>query len=161
MTLGDQVPVQASEEPSRKPLVLVIEDEVLIAMLMEQILIDAGYAVVAAFTGEEALSKATSIDRISLVVTDLRLAYGIDGRSVLRELRANCPSLPAVVVTGFGQWLHEADLRGVGGPTARLMKPFVAEELVACVAGLLSDPAARPDRRDRRSRASDPRDASP
>lgn len=160
MTPQDRVLEQAGQESPPRPLVLVIEDEVLIAMLMEQILIDAGYAVVAAFTGEEALQKAGAVDRIALVVTDLRLAYGIDGRSVLRELRVKCPSLPAVVVTGFGQWLHEADLRGVGGPTARLMKPFVAEELIACITSLLSAPDGHPDARNRRKRASDTRDAS-
>ena len=159
MTSLEQMPGQPGKEPSQRPLVLVVENEALIAMLMEQILIDAGYAVVTAFSGKEALGMAVSIDQLFLVVMDIHLSDGIDGRSVLRALRTKRPLLPAVVVTGFSQWLHEADLRGVGGPTARLMKPFVAEELTACIADVLSRTDGLPALRQRRNRAGDPRDA--
>ena len=153
-------PEQPDRQPSQRPQVLVIEDEALIAMLIEHILSDSGYDVITVFSGEEALARAVSIDRLSLVVTDIGLAFGIDGRSVLRELRVARPHLPAVVVTGFGQLRHEADLRGLGGPTARLLKPFYAEELAACVADVLSGRNRRADGRGGLSRAGDPDDTS-
>lgn len=160
MVLPDRIPEQPGAQPSHPQQILVIEDEVLIAMMIEQLLTDAGYEVITAFSGEEALAKAATIDRLALVVTDLGLAFGIDGRSVLRELRANNAVLPAVVVTGFGAWQYEADLRGVGGPTARLIKPFGAEELTTCVANLLSGSDRPPEQRRRRNRTSDLNDVS-
>ena len=158
MTLPDPLPVPPDQAASPQPLVLVIEDEALIALSVEQILTEAGYAVIVAFSGEEALGGTVPIDRLTAVVSDIRLAYGIDGRSVLSKLRALRPSLPAVVVTGFGQWIHEADLRGLGGPTARLTKPFAAEELIACIGSVLASTDGRLNRRSGRGRADDPAD---
>ena len=157
MASPDPLAVPPDPKASSQPLVLVIEDEALIALSVEQILNEAGYDVLVAFSGEEALGGTVPIDRLAAVVSDIRLAYGIDGRSVLSKLRAMRPSLPAVVVTGFGQWIHEADLRGLGGPTARLTKPFAAEELIACIGSVLASTDGRLNRRSR-NRANDPVD---
>ena len=158
MASPEQLPVPPDQTASQQPLVLVIEDEALIALSVEQILTEAGYDVLVAFSGEEALGGEVPIERLAAVVSDIRLAYGIDGRSVLSKLRAMRPSLPAVMVTGFGQWIHEADLRGLGGPTARLTKPFAAEELIACIGSVLTSTDGRLNRRSSRGRAGDPDD---
>ena len=61
--------------------------------------------------------------------------------------------MPVVVVTGFDPRAPQADLRGLGGPTVRLQKPFDCDELVERLADMLDGRAvpARPPRR----RASD------
>ncbi|RYJ00028.1 MAG: response regulator [Acetobacteraceae bacterium] len=160
MAPHDQMPDEACRGPSQRPQVLVIEDEVVIAMMLEQILVEAGYDVIMAFSGEEALVTAASLDRMALVVTDIGLTYGIDGRSVLRELRAKTPHLPAVVVTGFGEWRHEADLRGLGGPTARLLKPFGTEELMTSIQTVLAARAKSMEEPARLNRVDDRRGPS-
>ena len=123
-----------------QPVILVVEDEALIALHLEQVLTDAGYHVVVAFSGEEAIARSKTMGRLSALVTDINLQYGCDGRCVLRELRIGYPLLPAVFATGFSQWMDEADLRGLGGPTVRLVKPFLEKELIACVADVLLNP---------------------
>ena len=83
-------------------------------------------------------------------VVDLRIADGLDGRDVVRRLRARRPALPVVVVTGSAPDAPEADLRGLGGPTFRLRKPFDCDELAAGVAAVMAAPAcpsAAPRRR--------------
>ena len=72
---------------------------------------------------------------------DLRLAQGLDGRDVLRRLRERHPEMPALVVTGYDPFAPEADLRGLGGPTVRLGKPFDCEEFLQHLAAVLAGPA--------------------
>ncbi len=118
--------------------ILVVEDQALIAMLIETVLRDHGYEVILASNGEEALARAQSIDRLSAVVADIHLLGQLDGKAVIRSLRQNRPGLPVVVVTGFHPEAPEANLRGLGGPTIRLGKPFATEDLVASLANVLS-----------------------
>ena len=60
--------------------------------------------------------------------------------------------LPVVVVTAFAPDAPEADLRGLGGPTLRLRKPFDFDGLAAGVAAVRAAPAA-PGAAPRRTRS--------
>ncbi len=70
---------------------------------------------------------------------------------MIRRLRASRPGLPVAVVTGYGPEAPQADLRGLGGPTLRLHKPFDCEELTRRLAELLGAPAEPANRRRRAS----------
>jgi DNA-binding response OmpR family regulator len=139
-----------SDAPETPPTVLVVEDEALVAMLVEDTLAWAGYCPVWSPDGGRA---AMAVPRAAVV--DLRLADGLDGREVVGRLREGRPSLPVVVVTGFDPRAPEADLRGLGGPTVRLGKPFDCDEFLGHLADLLGGPAV-PASAPRR-RASDAR----
>jgi DNA-binding response OmpR family regulator len=133
-----------------RPTVLVVEDEALIAMLVSDVLAEAGYRPLWTPDGRAAPAGPEPAATARAAVVDLRLADGLDGRDVLRRLRGRCPSLPAVVVTGFHPEAPQADLRGLGGPTLRLHKPFDCDDLagsVAAVVGAPATPAAAPRRR--------------
>jgi ActR/RegA family two-component response regulator len=80
---------------------------------------------------------------------DLRLAHGEDGRQVIRRLSKRCPAMPVVVVTGFDPEAPEADLRGLGGPTLRLRKPFDCDHLASSVAAMLDAPPVPANQRRR------------
>ncbi|WP_052213649.1 response regulator [Belnapia sp. F-4-1] len=120
-----------------------MEDQALIGLLIDTILQEAGYQVFLAGNGEEALAMAQSIDELSAVIADIHLLGQLDGRAVIRSLRRNRPFLPVVVVTGFHPEAPEANLRGLGGPTVRLGKPFAAEDLIASLADVLSSTTGR------------------
>jgi DNA-binding response OmpR family regulator len=131
-----------SDTPETPTTVLVVEDEALVAMLVEDTLAAAGYRGVWTPDGRAAgccPERASEAPRAAVV--DLRLADGLDGRQVVRRLREGRPSMPVVVVTGFDPQAPEADLRGLGGPTARLGKPFDCGELAARLSGMLDGPA--------------------
>ena len=120
------------------PTVLVVEDEALVAMLVEDTLAGAGYRPLLAPDGRAAApcpGHAAAPPRAAVV--GLRLADGLDGREVVGRLREQDPSMPVLVVTGFDPQAPEADLRGLGGPIVRLGKPFDCDELLGRSADLL------------------------
>jgi len=111
--------------------VLVVEDEYLIRMLLEDMLADLGYAVVAAVgTITEARDLAAHGD-FSAAILDVNL----DGQEIfpvadiLKER-----GLPFVFVTGYG----ERSLPEPYRDRPALQKPFQAEQLEAALSGLLA-----------------------
>ena len=135
-----------------RPTVLVFEDEALVAMLVEDLLADAGFRAVWALGGRGDPSEQGPPEAVvpRAAVVGLRLAWGQDGRDVLRRLREQHPEMPVLVVTGYDPLAPEADLRGLGGPTIRLRKPFECGEFLEQLAGVLAT-AARPLARGRRA----------
>ena len=104
------------------PLALVVEDEALLGLLIEDILSTEAFRILHAGTEAEA-AHHTGTARLDLAVVNLRLHGELAGQRVIRQLRSRFPGLPVVVITGFGADDPHADLRGLGGPTARLGKP--------------------------------------
>jgi two-component system response regulator FlrC len=100
----------------------------LISLDLEYTLTQANFSVRCVTSGEEALDASSS--SLAAAIVDLRLNGTMDGREVISRLRRRQPGLPVIVVTGFSGQAPEADLRGLGGPTARLQKPWNTEELV-------------------------------
>jgi DNA-binding response OmpR family regulator len=123
--------------PSKPPTVLIVEDEALVAMLVEDTLAEAGYRPVRTPDGGGAPPLSGHGTAAQAAVVGLRCADGLDGRQVVRRLREGNSSLPVMVVTGFDARAPEADLRGLGGPIVRLGKPFDCDELLERLADAL------------------------
>jgi DNA-binding response OmpR family regulator len=131
--------------------ILVVEDEMEIARVVRDYLLDAGYDVAVAGTGEAALANARG-SRPDLVVLDLGLP-GVDGLDVARELSATS-RVPIVMLTARGD---ETD-RIVGlelGADDYVVKPFSPKELVARVRAVLRRSTNEAMLRDRPIRAAD------
>ena len=133
------------------PTVLVVEDEALVAMLVTDTLAEAGFRPVWSPDGRAGLADPECATPTTAAVVDLRLSDGQDGRQVVRRLRERHPDLPVVVITGFHPEASQADLRGLGGPTLRLCKPFDCGDIVDSVSAVLSAPGASAAPRRRRS----------
>jgi CheY-like chemotaxis protein len=124
----------AEETRRARPHVLVVEDELMIRMLLEDMLMDSGYEVVAsAGRLDDALQFAREAD-FDLAILDVNLA----GQSVapvaeILEQRG----LPFVFATGYGERGLPEEHRGK--PT--LQKPFQQENLTHILARLASGPA--------------------
>jgi DNA-binding response OmpR family regulator len=152
-----------SSQPDDPPTVLVVEDEALVAMLLEDTLAGAGYRPLLAPDGRapapprpgRGTTAGAAPPRAAAV--GLRLAAGLDGREVVGRLRQQEPSMPVLVVTGFEPRAPEADLRGLGGPIVRLGKPFDCDELLGRLADLLGGRPAVGAAAPQRRRASDAR----
>lgn len=120
----------------RAPLALVVDDEALLALEMEDLLTAAGFTTVIACT--EAAALAVSPDTLDVAVVNLLLEGRLAGHRIIRALRGRHPGLPVVVVTGYDGDAPQADLRGLGWPTARLQKPRHCDTLLDTVRGVVA-----------------------
>lgn len=113
-------------------IVLVADDDPDFAASAEQLLSDAGYRVLVANTGSQAIERATS-EPVDVLVLDLRLPV-LDGLDVYLELKRRGRELPTVLVTAYRT--GEADsidvLRSMS-VTGCLFKPFEPTELLNAV----------------------------
>ncbi len=112
--------------------ILAVDDERHIVRLVQVNLERAGYTVVTAYDGKEALEKIAS-EQPDLVVLDVMMPY-MDGFEVLQNLRKNPETreLPVIMLTAKAQ---DADVfRGwQSGVDCYLTKPFNPMELISFV----------------------------
>jgi PAS domain S-box-containing protein len=84
-------------------VVLVVDDEVTVRMLITEVLAEAGYRVIEASEGPGALRILQSDARIDLVITDVGLPGGINGRQVADAARVLRNDLKILFITGFAE----------------------------------------------------------
>jgi DNA-binding response OmpR family regulator len=115
--------------------ILIVEDDRSIRRYLEVILQRAGYCVIAASDGLEAM-KAALTSTIDAVVTDAIMPH-LTGYELCRFLRHHpkLSSLPVVLLSGFerADAAHETNDR----PDVYLAKPVRPDELTGCLARLL------------------------
>ena len=116
--------------------ILAVDDEVHILELISFNLKAAGYHVVTALTGEEAL-KRCEVERPSRVLLDIMLP-GIDGLEVCRRLKGDrmTSNIPIIMLTARGDEVDK--ILGLElGADDYITKPFSVRELAARVKSLL------------------------
>jgi two-component system OmpR family response regulator len=119
--------------------ILVVDDEVKLARLLQRGLRQRGIATDVAGSGEEGLvrARATTYDAIVLDV----MLPGCDGFDVCRRLREEANWTPTLMLTALGDVDHR--VRGLdGGADDYLVKPFSLEELLARVRAIARRGAA-------------------
>jgi CheY-like chemotaxis protein len=79
--------------------VLVVEDEWLLRMELAEELGEAGWRVMEAASGEDALRKLASAGKVDFLVTDIRLAGAVNGWDVAEAARRRDPCLPVIYVS--------------------------------------------------------------
>jgi DNA-binding NtrC family response regulator len=79
--------------------VLVVDDEVEVALALQSMLQERGYSVRTAIGAEEAL-EAVQARRPNLILTDVTMPGAMDGVALAREIRRTDPDLPVVLITG-------------------------------------------------------------
>lgn len=109
---------------------LLVEDEPDIARLWKDMLTRQGWTVHWAQDGAQALAlHAVHGKRIDLVFSDIGLPGDIDGWEVARRLRAERPSLPLVIASGFFK-KGAAAQAALEGPVAYIDKPYQIPEVL-------------------------------
>jgi len=119
---------EASESLGDGEVVLVIDDEPSIRMLITDVLSDTGYSVLEASDGPAGLRVLQSAARIDLLITDVGLPGGMNGRQVADAARTLRPDLRVLFITGYA----ENALMGNGHLEKGmhvLAKPFEVERL--------------------------------
>lgn len=112
--------------------VLIVDDSTSMRQLVSFTLKDAGYNVIEASDGRDALNKING-SKISLVITDLNMP-GMDGISFIKALR-NQPNFrftPIIMLTTESQEAKKAEGRRAGA-SGWIVKPFTPEQLIEIV----------------------------
>jgi DNA-binding NtrC family response regulator len=113
--------------PEAKPNILLVDDEEALREVVAERLIDEGFDVVEAASGEAAIEQLQRF-AFDVIVSDLRLP-GIDGRQVIDAALERYPGILAIVVTGYATVKDAVDIikRGAADFVA---KPFQFDELL-------------------------------
>jgi len=141
---GEAVPVAVSEEIpelTRRDIgrILLVDDEDSILTLSRRILERAGYEVLVASNGHEALKVfMRQRNEISLVITDLAMPE-MNGFTLVWALRRSKPDLRVMVATGHGTEASLRELELMGVREVR-MKPFTSRQLLDAVGRAQSEP---------------------
>jgi CheY-like chemotaxis protein len=113
--------------------VLVVEDEELLREAVVEAFQEAGFQVIEAATGEEALERCQ--ERVAdALFTDIRLPGSVDGWDIAEHCRKVDPKLPVVYATGYSHATH----RLVPG-SRFFQKPYRLDRVIAEVCELLGD----------------------
>ncbi|NTF06697.1 PAS domain S-box protein [Agrobacterium rubi] len=83
--------------------ILVVDDEPLVRMIAVEQLEDLGYAVLEAGDGASAMAILNSDQRIDLLVTDVGLPNGMNGRQLAEAARLSRPDLGVLFITGYAE----------------------------------------------------------
>jgi len=117
-------------------VVLVVEDEPAVRMVIRDVLADLGYIVLVAGDGRTGLHIVDSRTRIDLLLTDIGLPGGMNGRQLADAARQRRDGLKVLFITGYAEG---AVIGGVLDQGMQVMtKPFRVDMLAARVQGIIS-----------------------
>ena len=124
------VPAKAGET------ILIVDDEPTVRLLLADVLGDLGYSLIEAADSLTGLNVLRSDVHIDLLVTDVGLPGGMNGRQMADAGREVRPALKTLFITGYAE--HAAIGDGQLGPGAQVLtKPFAIDDLVTRVRELI------------------------
>ena len=121
---------------SDEATILVVDDEPAMAAAVCELLREAGYRVLSAKSGADALAIVRS-DRLDLVISDLRMTP-MTGHQLQVELNRISPNLPVVIITGFGSIENAVESMKLGARDF-ITKPFGNQDLLLAVSHVLEN----------------------
>lgn len=113
---------------------LIVEDEFLIRMTLAEVLADDGYEVVEAGDAAEALEALAREPELAIMLTDIQLPGGMDGRALAARARETRPDMPVIFMSGRpdpSAASHPLDLH--------VNKPYLPSTMSAAVRRLLGE----------------------
>jgi CheY-like chemotaxis protein len=118
--------------------VLVVDDEPSVRMLVTEVLEEHGYAGIEASDGPSGLRVMQSDARIDLLITDVGLPGGLNGRQLADAARTTRPDLKVLFITGYAE--NAIIGNGQLAPGMRVLtKPFVMTTLAERIAEMIGD----------------------
>jgi len=124
---------EASLQEGAAGRILLVEDQYDVRKVVATILKSAGYAVVTAESGDDALEIYADSPDFDLLLTDLVMPGNLQGPALASTLREMSPVLPVIYLSGHDDSLnssHESALANI----QRLTKPVARKDLLTAVA---------------------------
>lgn len=133
-----EVEAEAAERPRAEEgeTVLVVDDEPTIRMLIGDTLAELGYRGIEVADAESGLKVLEADVRIDLLITDVGLPTGMNGKEMVDVARATRPKLKVLFITGFAE--NAAVANGHLEPGMEVMsKPFSMDKLAARIRSII------------------------
>ena len=112
----------------RDPVILVVEDEVLIRLSVSDFLRNAGYTVIEAGNARDALAVLNIRPDVALVVTDLHMAGAMQGVDLIREVRKTYPRIKLIAASAY---------QNSERVEATVAKPYSLDRLLSVIESVL------------------------
>nr|WP_246556528.1 PAS domain-containing protein [Bradyrhizobium liaoningense] len=133
---------RTSIRPQASHTILIVDDEPSIRMLLTDALEEIGFNVLEAHDGPAGLNILQSDATIDLLVTDVGLPGGMNGRQLADAARTTQPALKVLFITGYAE--NAAIGNGQLAPDMQVLtKPFVVETLASRVLDMIRDGTGR------------------
>ncbi len=134
--VDEMQPAVASSTFGGTETILIAEDEEMVRAFTQKILERAGYQVITAVDGEDAVLKFKEYgEKVSLILSDV-IMPGKNGREILEEVRLIKPSVNVLFISGYtANVMHEKGIFEEGMDF--IAKPFDKNELLRKVRGVL------------------------
>jgi len=133
------IPPRLSDAPRAQAgeTVLIVDDEPTVRMLVTEVLDELGYAAIEAADGTSGLKVLQSDVRIDLLITDVGLPKGMNGRQMADAAREARPTLKVLFITGYAENAAVGD--GHPEPGMYLLtKPFAMEMLASRIKTIIT-----------------------
>lgn len=116
------------------PRLLIVDDDPMILLRLDEIATDAGFDVLDASNGPDALEILNEIDAIAALVTDIDLGGQFEGLQLAEAVHYRWDTMRIVVMSGMA----DVDLEKLPTGAIFLRKPVSAEQLKQCLVSLES-----------------------
>ena len=138
--VASTAPAASAREQTGKTI-LIVDDEPSVRMLVTDVLQELGYASIEAADGPAGLKTLQSDAIVDLLVTDVGLPGGLNGRQLADAARITRPDLKVLFITGYAE--NAVIGNGHLAPGMRVLtKPFVMEALANRILEMIGDDKA-------------------
>jgi DNA-binding response OmpR family regulator len=123
----------------RRPVVLVVEDEVWILLDVAGALEEQGYLVLCARNGDEALSLFEDRNDIGILFTDIAMPGSLNGLDLAREVRRRRPDVGVLLTSG-----RDREMDGIiAGCDIFIPKPYEPRIVISRIGSLIDSDVGR------------------
>jgi CheY-like chemotaxis protein len=122
--------MESSEGPAR---VLVVDDEALVRMLAVDYLEDAGFDVIEANDGAQALRLLSEQSGVRVLFTDINMP-GISGLELARQVHDRYPRMGLIVTSGY----ERPSIAEMPGDSHFLRKPYTSQQVTGLVHAMMA-----------------------
>jgi heterodisulfide reductase subunit A len=134
--------IDLAEQQRRQFRILVVDDELVVRDSLKEWLVDEGFSVDMAESGEQALQKLEA-EAFHLMLTDIKMP-GMDGVELLQLAKERYPDLTVVMMTAYATVETAVEAMKIGA-LDYLMKPFDPQKMIPMVVGIYADRLASQD----------------
>lgn len=119
---------------TNRPLVLLVEDDPDVRRVIRLQLVGLGYPVIEADHAADALSLLASVSTVGILISDIVMPGGMDGRALCLAASQSAPHVKALLISGYSD--DDAQTKATSPSPPLLKKPFTDMELQHALDGL-------------------------